>query len=215
MVVDGIVVRPDLATRLAESFETALELADGIAEIEWAEPPTEGPGHLTFSSRFACPVSGFTISEIEPRLFSFNNPFGACPVCGGIGSQMTVDPERVVPDPKLSLKRGAIAPWAKSSSPYYLQTLDALARHYKFKLETRWEALSQNIRDVILFGSGKEDDPVRLRRRLARLWRHQAFRRRGAQPRSPLQGDRERVGPGGDWRATWARRRARPAAAHG
>ncbi len=157
VVVDRIVVRPDLATRLAESFETALELADGIAEIEWSDPPADGLAHLTFSSRFACPVSGFTISEIEPRLFSFNNPFGACPVCGGIGSQMTVDPERVVPDPKLSLKRGAIAPWAKSSSPYYMQTLEALARHYSFKLETRWEALPERIREIVLFGSGKED----------------------------------------------------------
>ena len=161
VVVDRIVVRPDLATRLAESFETALELADGIALIEWADAPAEGeqPKDVTFSSRFACPVSGFTISEIEPRLFSFNNPFGACPVCAGLGSQMTVDPERVVPDPKLSLKRGAVAPWAKSSSPYYGQTLDALARHYKVKPETRWEALPQSVRDAVLFGSGEE--PIR------------------------------------------------------
>ncbi|HEX4767127.1 MAG TPA: excinuclease ABC subunit UvrA [Lichenihabitans sp.] len=157
VVVDRLVVRPDLATRLSESFETALELADGIALVEWADPPPEGTQpETTFSSRFACPVSGFTIPEIEPRLFSFNNPFGACPVCAGLGSQMTVDPERVVPDPKLSLKRGAIAPWAKSSSPYYAQTLESIVRHYAVKMETRWEALPQKVRDVILFGSGTE-----------------------------------------------------------
>ncbi len=158
VVVDRLVVRPDIATRLAESFETALDLADGIAIVEWADPPADGsPPEVVFSSKFACPVSGFTISEIEPRLFSFNNPFGACPVCSGLGSQMTVDPERVVPDPKLTLKRGAIAPWAKSSSPYYAQTLESLARHYKFKLDLRWEALPERIRDIVLFGSGTED----------------------------------------------------------
>ncbi len=158
VVVDRIVVRPDLATRLAESFETALELADGIALVEWADPPPGGtPAETTFSSRFACPVSGFTIPEIEPRLFSFNNPFGACPLCAGLGSQMTVDPERVVPDPKLSLKRGAIAPWAKSSSPYYAQTLESITRHYHVKMETRWEALPQKVREVVLFGSGTEE----------------------------------------------------------
>ena len=155
VVVDRIAVRPDMATRLAESFETALDLADGIALVELAEP-VEGYGpEITFSSKFACPVSGFTIAEIEPRLFSFNNPFGACPTCAGLGSQMKVDPERVVPDPKLSLKRGAIAPWAKSTSPYYGQTLDAITRHYGVKLDTRWDALPDAVRDTILFGSGK------------------------------------------------------------
>ena len=158
VVVDRLVVRPDIATRLAESFETALDLADGIAIVELAEPPADGsPAEVVFSSKFACPVSGFTISEIEPRLFSFNNPFGACPVCSGLGSQMTVDAERVVPDPKLSLKRGAIAPWAKSSSPYYAQTLESLSRHYRFKLDLRWEALPERIREILLFGSGTED----------------------------------------------------------
>ncbi len=157
VVVDRIVVRPDIATRLAESFETALELADGIAIVERADPAEGDDREITFSSKFACPVSGFTIAEIEPRLFSFNNPFGACPVCGGLGSQMTVDPERVVPDPRLTLKRGAVAPWAKSSSPYYLQTLDALGRHLGFKLDTRWEKLPKAAQDVILFGSGSEE----------------------------------------------------------
>ena len=157
VVVDRLVVRPDIATRLAESFETALDLADGIAIVEWAEPPADGsPSEVVFSSKFACPVSGFTISEIEPRLFSFNNPFGACPVCSGLGSQMTVDPERVVPDPKLTLKRGAIAPWAKSSSPYYAQTLESLARHYKFKLGPSLGSLA---------GKDPRDSPVRLRHR--------------------------------------------------
>ena len=161
VVVDRIVVRADLATRLAESFETALELADGIALVEWADAVQSGETarELTFSSRFACPVSGFTISEIEPRLFSFNNPFGACPVCAGLGSQMTVDAERVVPDAKLTMRRGAIVPWAKSSSPYYGQTLEALARHHKVKMDTRWEALPQAFRDVVLYGSGEE--PIR------------------------------------------------------
>ena len=157
VVVDRIAVRPDMATRLAESFETALELADGTAIVEFADPQPEGaPKEIVFSSRFACPVSGFTIPEIEPRLFSFNNPFGACPTCGGLGSRMTVDPERVVPDVTLTLKRGAVAPWAKSTTPYYAQTLEALAKHYGFKMETRWNALPQNAREAILFGSGED-----------------------------------------------------------
>jgi excinuclease ABC subunit A len=163
VVVDRLVVRPDMAARLAESFETALELADGIAVVELADPgpgPQAGkaaPRRILFSSKFACPVSGFTISEIEPRLFSFNNPFGACPVCGGLGSQLKVDPELVVPDPRLSLRRGAIAPWARSSSPYYAQTLAALAKHYKVRLETPWSELPAKARQAILYGSGEEE----------------------------------------------------------
>ncbi|MBV9636734.1 MAG: excinuclease ABC subunit UvrA, partial [Methylobacteriaceae bacterium] len=167
VVVDRIVVRPDIAARLADSFETALELADGIAVIEYADPPAEAvsgpapsgntePQRIIFSSKFACPVSGFTIAEIEPRLFSFNNPFGACPTCGGLGSQQKVDPQLVVPDPKLTLRRGAIAPWARSTSPYYLQTLDALGRHYKFRLDDSWASLPQATKDAILYGSGEE-----------------------------------------------------------
>ena len=126
VVVDRIVVRPDMAARLAESFETALELADGLAVVEFADPPAvphpgplpqgEGEGRrILFSSMFACPVSGFTIAEIEPRLFSFNNPFGACPVCGGLGSELRVDDSLVVPNPKLTLRQGAIAPWRSAS----------------------------------------------------------------------------------------------------
>ena len=201
MVVDRIVVRPDVAQRLAESFETALKLADGLAVAEIADgplptpppqagegkknvtsplvgevgakrreggkrqapasdatplpnPPPQGgrepavpaarakihegldPNRLIFSSKFACPVSGFTIPEIEPRLFSFNSPHGACPACGGLGTEQKIDADLVIPDPTKSLRAGAIAPWSRSSSPYYTQTLDALAKHYKFKTDT-------------------------------------------------------------------------------
>ncbi|MFN3686585.1 excinuclease ABC subunit UvrA [Salinarimonas sp.] len=158
VVVDRLVVRADMGARLAESFETALELADGIALIEWADEKDEtgGPKRMVFSHKFACPVSGFTIPEIEPRLFSFNNPFGACPTCDGIGHEMRIDPDLVVPDESLTLKRGAIGPWAKSTSPYYGQTLDALAKHYGFKTTVAWRALPQKARDVILYGSGTE-----------------------------------------------------------
>ncbi|HKI14403.1 MAG TPA: excinuclease ABC subunit UvrA, partial [Roseiarcus sp.] len=180
VVVDRIVVRPDMASRLAESLETALELADGLAVVEFADarvansemansdphsplatpysPSTRGlPERILFSSKFACPVSGFTISEIEPRLFSFNNPYGACPVCGGLGSELRVDDSLVVPNPKLSLRQGAVAPWAKSSSPYYLQTLEALGRHYKFRLDRPWSELPEGARRVVLHGSGAEE----------------------------------------------------------
>ena len=159
VVVDRIIVRPDMAARLAESFETALELADGLAVAEFADK-AEGESEsrrILFSSKFACPVSGFTIPEIEPRLFSFNNPFGACPVCGGLGSELTVDDSLVVPNPKLTLRQGAIAPWAKSSSPYYLQTLEALGRRYKFRLDKPWSELPDEARHVILHGSGADE----------------------------------------------------------
>jgi len=173
VVVDRIVVRPDMAQRLAESFETALKLADGLAVVELADAPVEattarktakihdrsGPERMLFSEKFACPVSGFTIPEIEPRLFSFNNPFGACPACGGLGVEQRIDADLVIPDPELTLRRGAIAPWSRSSSPYYTQTLDALAKVYKFTLDTKWKDLSKKARDAILYGSG--DDPIR------------------------------------------------------
>jgi len=158
VVVDRIVVRPDMAARLAESFETALELADGIAIMEYADERDDNGAsrRLTFSAKFACPVSGFTIPEVEPRLFSFNNPFGACPACDGIGHEMRVDPDLIIPDEGLTLKRGAIAPWAKSTSPYYGQTLESLARHYDFKMTTPWRELHEIARDVILYGSRGE-----------------------------------------------------------
>ncbi|UIJ73721.1 excinuclease ABC subunit UvrA [Aurantimonas sp. HBX-1] len=158
VVVDRIVVRPDLSARLADSIETALGLADGLAVAEYADELDENgkPRQLVFSEKFACPVSGFTIPEIEPRLFSFNNPFGACPRCDGLGSQQAVDPKLVVPNEALTLKGGAIAPWAKSSSPYYGQTLDALGRVYGFKQTDRWADLPEAAQAAILNGTGKE-----------------------------------------------------------
>lgn len=158
VVVDRIVIRPDLGARLADSLEQALDLADGIAVFEYADEKEENgeAKRVTFSSKFACPVSGFTIPEIEPRLFSFNNPFGACPACDGLGHEMRIDPEMIVPDHSLSLKKGAIAPWAKSTSPYYGQTLDALARHFGFSTTKPWSELPQSARDAILFGTGSE-----------------------------------------------------------
>ncbi|MFI5353926.1 MAG: excinuclease ABC subunit UvrA, partial [Candidatus Binatales bacterium] len=213
VVVDRVVVRPDIAQRLAESFETALKLADGLAVVEFADAPSPPPGggrsaakrpgggdsvaagdaradrptpppagegeehgaakkpaketrlaaaaaadaqRIVFSEKFACPVSGFTISEIEPRLFSFNNPFGACPACGGLGLEQRIDPDLVIPDKNATLRRGAIAPWSRSTSPYYTQTLDALAKFYKFTLDTKWKDLPKRVQGAILYGSGAE-----------------------------------------------------------
>jgi excinuclease ABC subunit A len=173
VVVDRIVVRPDLATRLADSMETALRLADGLAVAELADkplPPEETAGggganksandtheRILFSEKFACPVSGFTIPEIEPRLFSFNNPFGACPTCDGLGNQRAIDPNLVVPDDNVTLRDGAVAPWAKSSSPYYAQTLEALGAAYGFKLADKFSALPEEGRNAILHGTGKRE----------------------------------------------------------
>jgi excinuclease ABC subunit A len=193
VVVDRVVVRKDIATRLADSLETALSLADGIAIAEFADRPLasvatvnrgeeradgerasprdgEGAGRvlrnknetherITFSARFACPVCGFTIDEIEPRLFSFNAPAGACPQCDGLGSEMRFEATLVVPDPTLSLKQGAVYPWAKtgSASPYYAQTLEALARHFKVSMSTPWEKLPRKAQDAILYGSKDEE----------------------------------------------------------
>ena len=174
VVVDRLVVRPDIATRLAESFETALRLADGLAVVEFADAPgaapqgeapgkksakihdQSGPERLIFSEKFACPVSGFTIPEVEPRLFSFNNPFGACPACGGLGVEQHIDADLVIPDKDKTLRGGAIAPWAKSTSPYYIQTLQALGKHYKFTLDTKWKDLPKKTQDALLHGSGED-----------------------------------------------------------
>jgi excinuclease ABC subunit A len=158
IVVDRIVVKPDIGNRLPDSIETALNLADGLLVVEFAdEKEKDGKQkQIIFSSKFACPVSGFTISEIEPRLFSFNNPHGACPECDGLGVQNYFDEALVVPDDTLTLRKGAVAPWAKSSSPYYLQTLEALARHYKFSMNEPWEDLPKKVQQVILHGSGEE-----------------------------------------------------------
>src|SRR4051812_13792587 len=221
VVVDRIVVRPDIGQRLAESFETALKLAEGLAVIEYADAPAQpssfetrpagapsvsaerssgdedgarrsksakrgvsphpeeaqsavskdeapakkvakihdksGPERILFSEKFACPVSGFTIPEIEPRLFSFNNPYGACPECGGLGVEQHVDEELVIPDKEATLRRGAIAPWAKSSSPYYIQTLTALGKFYKFTLDTKWKDQPKKTQAAILHGSGDDE----------------------------------------------------------
>jgi len=157
VVVDRVVVREDLGTRLADSIETALQLADGLVFAENADSGERA----TFSAKFACPVSGFTIDEIEPRLFSFNNPFGACPACDGLGTQMYFDPQLVVPDGSKTLRDGAIAPWANTSSQYYDQTIDSLARHYKFSVTEPFRDLPENVRNAILFGSG--DDKVTMR----------------------------------------------------
>jgi excinuclease ABC subunit A len=158
VVVDRIVVKPDIGNRLPDSIETALNLADGLVIAEFADVKEKGePKRLLMSSKFACPVSGFTIPEIEPRLFSFNNPHGACPTCDGLGTQLYFDPALIVPDESLTLRKGAIAPWSKSSSPYYLQTLEALARHYKFSLTESWEDLPKRARDIILQGSGEDE----------------------------------------------------------
>jgi excinuclease ABC subunit A len=163
IVVDRIVLREDLGNRLAESLETALNLAEGLAIAENADSGEE----TVFSAKFACPVSGFTIPEIEPRLFSFNNPFGACPTCDGLGTKLFFDPELVVPDERLSLRDGAVAPWANSSSQYYSQTLDSLARHYKVSTNEPWKDLPEKAQRAILFGSDgaaiamKYDDGLR------------------------------------------------------
>ena len=151
-VVDRIVVRDGIAPRLADSFETALAMSDGVA---YAEQP-DGKNRTVFSSRFACPVSGFTIEEIEPRLFSFNSPHGACPACDGLGREMFFDPQMVVPDERLGLAEGAVAPWSGAQSPYYDQTLQSLARHYKVTTKTPWRDLPDAVRDGVLHGTGSE-----------------------------------------------------------
>src|SRR4051812_22064617 len=156
IVVDRVIVDGELGNRLADSFETALELADGIAITENADTGEQ----TIFSAKFACPVSGFTIPEIEPRLFSFNNPFGACPACDGLGEKLYMDPEMVVPDPRLSLREGAIAPWAATPSQYYDQTIDGLARHYKIDVDTPLKDLKKEAQKGILYGTG--ETPVRV-----------------------------------------------------
>ncbi|PAQ09309.1 excinuclease ABC subunit UvrA [Mesorhizobium temperatum] len=172
VVVDRIVVRGDLATRLADSIETALKLADGLAVAEFADRPldasqtgedsvnkskNETHERILFSEKFACPVSGFTIPEIEPRLLSFNNPFGACPTCDGLGSQRAIDASLIVPDDNLSLRAGAVSPWAKSTSPYYVQTLEALGKAYGFKLGDKFRDLTEEAKQAILHGTGERE----------------------------------------------------------
>ncbi|MTH64337.1 excinuclease ABC subunit UvrA [Paracoccus shanxieyensis] len=158
VVVDRIVVGVGMETRLADSFRTALDLADGIALLETTG---DTPERITFSEKFACPVSGFTIPEIEPRLFSFNAPFGACPVCDGLGVELFFDERLIVPDSALSIAQGALAPWAKSKSAYLTQTVNALAKHYAFDKKTPWKDLPAEVQKMFLQGSGSEEIPFR------------------------------------------------------
>jgi excinuclease ABC subunit A len=150
VVVDRIVVRADIAIRLADSVETALKLADGLIIAENADSGAQ----QIFSAKFACPVSGFTIPEIEPRLFSFNNPHGACPNCDGLGEKLYIDPDLVVPDPSLSIAKGAVVPWSGGFAPFYMQAMEAVADHYGFKTATPWNKLKKEHQDYILHGSG-------------------------------------------------------------
>ena len=152
VVVDRIVIRETARQRLADSIETALGLADGLALLETADGETK----LTFSAKFACPVSGFTIPEIEPRLFSFNSPHGACPSCDGLGVEYYFDPDLTVPDDSLSLRGGVIAPWSRGTSKYYLQTLESLARHFKVSLDAPFRDLPETVRAAILYGTKGE-----------------------------------------------------------
>ena len=158
VVVDRVVVREGMDQRLAESFEAALDLADGIAIAEFADAKEgESAERILLSANFSCPVSGFSIPEIEPRLFSFNNPFGACPTCDGLGEQLKIDPELIVPERDKNLQDGAIAPWAKTTSPYQTQTLQALAKAFKFKMSEKWSALSDEVQNIILNGTGGKE----------------------------------------------------------
>ncbi len=159
VVVDRLIVRDGLESRLADGFETALALADGLAIIELVGGEDDDePQRLIFSAKFACPVSGFTIEEIEPRLFSFNNPHGACATCDGLGAKLYFDADLIIGDPRLSLRQGVIEPWARASSPYYDQALSALARHFKVSMNTPWQDLPEEVRDKLLFGT--DDEPV-------------------------------------------------------
>jgi excinuclease ABC subunit A len=158
VVVDRIIIKKGIESRLAESFETALGLADGIAIAESADAKGDAePQRAIFSAKFACPVSGFTIDEIEPRLFSFNAPAGACPKCDGLGTEMVFAEDLVIPDESLPLNKGAIGPWARGQSPYYMQTLEALGRKYKFKITAKWSDLTAKQKDILLYGTGEDE----------------------------------------------------------
>ena len=163
VLVDRIVINSDLGNRLAESVETSVNLANGLINVEYENETLpknfRKVEKLIFSTKFACPESGFTIEEIEPRLFSFNSPYGACEECEGIGVKLNVDPNLVVPNEKKTIADGAIEPWSKSSTLYYAQTLASLAKHYKFSLNERWSKLPKKIKDIILFGS--DDDEIK------------------------------------------------------
>ena len=153
-----------------------------------------GPERILFSEKFACPVSGFTIPEIEPRLFSFNNPYGACPACGGLGVEQHIDEELVIPDKELTLRKGAIAPWAKSSSPYYIQTLTALGKFYKFTLDTKWKDLPKKTQDAILHGSGEDEIKFSYEDGVRSYDTKKPFEGVITNHRPPLPRDRKRMG---------------------
>ena len=161
ILVDRIILNASLGNRLAESIETSIQLANGLVFVEYEDEtlPTKfrKSEKLIFSTKFACPESGFTIEEIEPRLFSFNSPFGACDECEGIGIKLNVDPNLVIPNDKKSIIDGAIEPWAKTTTLYYAQTLSSLSKHYEFSLEEKWSKLSKKIKDIILYGSDDEE----------------------------------------------------------
>jgi excinuclease ABC subunit A len=168
VVVDRLVMKAELRKRLADSIETAVALADGLVEIELVDSEGGAERTLTFSEKFACPVHGPSLVELEPRIFSFNSPHGACPRCTGLGSQMEIDPELVVPDPTLSIGEGAIAPWAASASEYYDQLIQAIAERYQVDLDVPWEELSESSRDFFLHGSGGDRVQVSYRNRFGR-----------------------------------------------
>ena len=156
VIVDRISLTKDIGNRLADSVETALNLADGLVIIEDHNQNGSKAKQELFSSKFACPVSGFTIDEIEPRLFSFNNPYGACPECDGIGTDLSIDPALVVPNKNLSINEDGIAPWPVSKYNYFKEILSTVAKKYKFSLDTPWKSLSKKIQNIILYGSGEE-----------------------------------------------------------
>ena len=164
VVVDRLVMKGELRKRLADSIETAVALADGLVEIELVDSDEV----QTYSEKFACPVHGPSLVELEPRIFSFNSPHGACPVCTGLGSQMEIDPELVVPDPTLSIGEGAIAPWAASASEYYDQLIEAIAQRYEVDLDTPWEDLPDASRDFFLYGTNGDRVQVSYRNRFGR-----------------------------------------------
>ena len=161
IVVDRIIINSDLGNRLAEGVETALNLSDGLLFVEYENETLPKKYRkiekIIFSSKFACPESGFTIEEIEPRLFSFNSPYGACEECEGIGVNLNIDANLVVPNSKKTLAEGAIEPWSKSTTLYYAQTLGSLSRHYKFSLDEKWKKLPKEIKDIILYGSNDDE----------------------------------------------------------
>ncbi|MDB9815386.1 excinuclease ABC subunit UvrA [Pelagibacteraceae bacterium] len=161
VLVDRIVLNSKLGNRLAESIETAVNLSNGLVFVEYEDETLPQKFRkvekLIYSTKFACPESGFTIEEIEPRLFSFNSPYGACEECEGIGIKLNVDPNLVIPDDRKSIADGAIEPWAKSTTLYYAQTLASIAKHYGFSLDDRWKKLPKKIKDVILYGSDEEE----------------------------------------------------------